>query len=153
MPAGGHTTVIQRILERRAYKPPAPDEGTTATLAVMTRVVQPPKALIACQNDDVRQRFERRILPDVFETECAEPDLQALRRCGAGLFVAVFTDSLELVRQIRLRPTPPSPFVLFVSNLTRTRNGQRGSWPARMNAWRGASAIGNSTPGSAPCGG
>lgn len=117
MPAGGHTTVIQRILERRAYKPPASDEGTTATLAVMMRVVQLPKALIACHNQDVRQRFERRILPDVFETECAEPDLEALRRWSAGLYVAVFTDSLELVREIRLRPTPLSPFVLFVSEL------------------------------------
>jgi len=108
MPAGGHTTVIQGILERRAYKTPAPDEGTTATLAVMMRVVQAPKALIACHNPDLRQRFERRILLDVFETECAEPDLEALKRCDAGLYVAVFTDSLDLVRQI-----PPTTGATF----------------------------------------
>jgi hypothetical protein len=46
MPSDGHTTVIQRILERRAYKPPA-HEGTTAALAVMMRILQPPKVLIA----------------------------------------------------------------------------------------------------------
>ncbi len=117
MPPGGHTTVIQRILERRAYKPPEHAEGTTATLAVMMRVVQPPKVLIACHSDAVRRRFERRILPDVFETEFVEPGLEALKRCGTGHFAAVFTDSLDLVRQVHVRSAPLSPFVLFVAEL------------------------------------
>lgn len=95
----------------------AHDEGTTATLAVMMRALQPPKVLIACHDDAVRQRFERRILPDVFETESAEAGLEALKRCGTGHFMAVFTDSLDLVRQLRVRRPPLSPFVLFVAEL------------------------------------
>ena len=47
MPAGGHTTVIQRILERRAAR--ATVEETTATIAVMLRVMPPPRALLVCQ--------------------------------------------------------------------------------------------------------
>jgi two-component system, cell cycle response regulator len=117
MPPGGHTTVIQRILERRAHKPPEHADGTTATLAVMMRVLEPPKVLIACHDDAVHRRFERRILPDVFEAEYVEPDLEALKRCGTGRFMAVFTDSLDFVRQVRVRPPPLSPFVLFVAEL------------------------------------
>ncbi|MGH8306056.1 MAG: hypothetical protein ACRETG_10645, partial [Steroidobacteraceae bacterium] len=60
-PGGGHTTVIQRVLEKRAQKPPTIEEGTTATLAVMVRVLPPPKALLAFQEAPLRQHIEGRI--------------------------------------------------------------------------------------------
>ena len=51
MASGGHTTVIQRVLERRAAKPATTEEGTTATVAVMVRVLPPPKALLVFQDE------------------------------------------------------------------------------------------------------
>src|SRR5207249_242939 len=67
MPAGGHTTVIQRILERRAAR--ATVEETTATIAVMLRVLPPPRALLVCQDAVVREQLERRITADMLDYE------------------------------------------------------------------------------------
>ena len=50
MRSGGQTTVIQRVLERRAEKPPEIQEDTSATIAVMLRVVPPPRALLVFEN-------------------------------------------------------------------------------------------------------
>jgi hypothetical protein len=61
--SGGQTTVTQRILERRAERPPGSSEGTTATIAVMLRVVPPPRALLVCDDPLLRQRLELRITP------------------------------------------------------------------------------------------
>ena len=47
MRSGGQTTVIQRVLERRANQPPALEEDTTSTIAVMLRVLPPPRAVLA----------------------------------------------------------------------------------------------------------
>jgi hypothetical protein len=44
------TTLIQRILDQRAQKPPSPNEGTTATVRVMLRVLPPPKALLTFED-------------------------------------------------------------------------------------------------------
>ena len=51
MRSGGQTTVIQRILERRAEKPPQIQEDTSATIAVMLRVLPPPRALLVFENE------------------------------------------------------------------------------------------------------
>ncbi|MGH7878020.1 MAG: hypothetical protein ACREQD_00835 [Candidatus Binataceae bacterium] len=72
MPRGEHTTVIQRVLEKRAAKPPTPDEGTTATLAVMVRVLPPPKALLCFSEAPLRQEMERRITADVLDFESSD---------------------------------------------------------------------------------
>ena len=47
MRTGGQTTVIKRVLERRAQKPPAIQDDTTATIAVMLRVLPPPRGLLS----------------------------------------------------------------------------------------------------------
>ena len=49
MPQGGQTTVIQRILERRAQRLAVSHEETTASIGVMLRVVPPPKAMLMCE--------------------------------------------------------------------------------------------------------
>jgi diguanylate cyclase (GGDEF)-like protein len=115
--SGGHTTVIQRILERRAQRPPAPDEGTTATVAVMLRVLPPPKALLAFEDTLLKERIERRILPDVFELEEAAPEIEALQRLANEFRPVVFTDSLELIRTVRARPVSRAPFLIYVAEL------------------------------------
>jgi two-component system cell cycle response regulator len=115
MPAGGHTTVIQRILERRAAR--ATVEETTATIAVMLRVVPPPRALLVCQDAVVRQQLERRITADMLDYVSLADEHEALRRFDSEFCPVVVTDSLEMVRQLRARPAVRVPFVVYVAEL------------------------------------
>jgi len=90
---------------------------TTGTIAVMLRVVPPPKALLVCHNPQVRQLIERRITADVLDVEVAPDEPQALRLFGAEFRPVVITDSLEMVRSLRARQGERAPFVLYVSEL------------------------------------
>lgn len=114
---GGQTTVIQRILERRAERPAEAHEGTTATVAVMLRVLPAPKALLAFRDPALRTQLMRRIAPDVLEIEPVASDEEALQKLAAEYRPVVVTDSLELIRQLRLRRTLRNPFVLYVAGL------------------------------------
>ena len=115
MPTGGHTTVIQRILERRAAR--ASVEETTATIAVMLRVVPPPRALLVCQDPVVRQQLERCITADMLDYESLADEHEALRRFDSEFCPVVVTDSLEMVRQLRARNPVRVPFVVYVAEL------------------------------------
>lgn len=117
MASGGQTTVIQRILERRAERPAEAHEGTTATVAVMLRVLPAPKALLAFHDPALRTQLMRRIAPDVFEIEPVASDEEALRQFAAEYRPVVLTDSLELIRQLRARKAIRNPFVLYVAEL------------------------------------
>jgi two-component system cell cycle response regulator len=117
MPSGGHTTVVQRVLERRAAKPATTDEGTTATVAVMLRVLRPPKALLAFVDKPLRQQMERRITPDVLDFESAADEQDAVRRFGAEFRAVVLTDSQELIRKLRAQSAAREPFIVYVSEL------------------------------------
>src|SRR5690349_15916999 len=116
MATGGHTTVIKRILERRSVQP-VTQEGTTATVAVMLRVVPPPKALLVCHDGNVRQLIERRITADLLDCEALGDENEALRRLAVEFRPVVVTDSLELVRKLRARAFERAPFVLYVAEL------------------------------------
>lgn len=113
MPSGGHTTVIQRILERRSEQPRASHEETTATVAVMVRVVPPPRALLAFADPLLRPQIERRITPDMFDVDSAGAPGEALKAFAATFRAVVFTDSLELIRELRARQTR-APFIVYV---------------------------------------
>src|SRR5207244_10612705 len=117
MAAGGHTTVIQRVLERRAAKPASGEEGTTATVAVMVRVMPPPKALLVFQDAPLRQHMERRVTPDLLEVECLADEQEALRSFEAEFRPVVVTDSAELIRKLRSRPLVRPPFIIYVSEV------------------------------------
>ena len=114
MPSGGHTTVIQRILERRAEQPRATHDETTATVAVMVRVVPSPRALLAFGEPSLREQIERRITPDLFDLDDARSVSDGLKAFASGFCAVVFTDSLELVRQLRAQQTR-APFIVYVS--------------------------------------
>ena len=105
MPSGGQTTVIQRILERRAQQLPNTHEETTATIAVMLRVVPPPKALLVCQDPAVRRQLEQRITAGMLECESVPDEHDALHRCSNEYRAVVVTDSLEMIRRLRAHPT------------------------------------------------
>jgi two-component system, cell cycle response regulator len=117
MALGGQTTVIQRILERRAERPADTHEGTTATVAVMLRVLPAPKALLALHDPGLRAQLMRRIAPDLFEIESVADDDEALRHFAAEYRPVVITDSPELIRQLRARKAARAPFVLYVAEL------------------------------------
>ena len=118
MRTGGHTTVIQRVLERRAEKPPAGAEGTTATVAVMLRVLPPPKALLVFSDPVLRQEMERHITADVLDCESIASEQEALRRFDVAFRPVVLTDSLELIRTLRARPAGTrAPYIVYVAEL------------------------------------
>lgn len=118
MPTGGHTTVIQRVLERRAEKPPTGEEGTTATVAVMLRVLPPPKALLVFSDPLLRQGIENHITADMLDFESIQSDQEALRRFDAEFRPVVLTDSQELIRKLRARPPGGrAPFIVYVAEL------------------------------------
>src|SRR5579864_1940425 len=121
MAGGGHTTVIQRVLERRAQRPPTTEEGTTATVAVMVRVLPPPKALLVFQEAPLRAYVEQRVRPDMLDTESAADEAEALRLFDAEFRPVVLTDSPEVIRRPRPRPAPAS--VHLISS----------SWPSSMS--------------------
>jgi two-component system cell cycle response regulator len=114
MPSGGQTTVIKRILERRAQQGVTHEE-TTATIAVMLRVVPPPKALLLCQHPPLLKRLERRITPDVLDFETV-PDLQqALLRCATEYRAVIVTDVLDAVRLLRADAARRAPYIVYIA--------------------------------------
>jgi len=119
MPGGGHghTTVIQRVLERRGQKPPTSDEGTTATVAVMVRVLPPPKALLAFQDTPTRALMEQRVRPDMLDYQSVADEAEALRLFEAEFRPVVLTDSPEIIRRIRARPGQRAAYILYVAEI------------------------------------
>lgn len=115
MPSGGQTTVIKRILERRAQRAPAIHEETTATIAVMLRVVPPPKALLLCLDTRLRERLGRRITPDMLDCETVPDTEQALLRCATEYRAVIVTDVLDAVRGLRARPDRRAPYIVYVA--------------------------------------
>ena len=126
MPAGGHTTVIQRILERRAAKPPTAAEGTTATVAVMVRLLPPPKGLVAISEPVIRREMERRITADVLDVELSSTEHEALSHCNASFWPVIVTDSLELIRKVRAKQGARAPFILYIAELDESREREMG---------------------------
>src|SRR5579872_1467852 len=116
--AGGHTTVIQRVLERRAEKPPTGQDGTTATVAVMLRVLPPPKALLLCSDGYLREDITRQMTADVLDLELVSSEQEALAKFDAEFRAVVLTDSQELIRKLRGRPAGErAPYILFFAEL------------------------------------
>ena len=117
MPQGGQTTVIQRILERRAQRLAVSHEETTASIGVMLRVVPPPKAMLMCERAALRALLERRIAAAMLDCESVADEHEALHRCTGEYPAVVVTDSLQLVRRLRERTTDRAPFVLYIAEL------------------------------------
>ncbi|MGH8140067.1 MAG: GGDEF domain-containing protein [Steroidobacteraceae bacterium] len=117
MRSGGQTTVIQRILERRAQKPPAIQEDTSATIAVMLRVLPPPRALLVFEDAVLLAQLQRKIPADLLDGEAIAGELEAVRRFRAEFYPVIITDSLELIRKIRALKSERTPYIVFVSEL------------------------------------
>jgi two-component system cell cycle response regulator len=114
VPSGGQTTVIKRILERRAQQATIHEE-TTATIAVMLRVVPPPKALLLCKDPRLLKRLERRITGDMFDFETVPEPQQALARCATEYRAVIITDLLDAVRALRAGQSQRAPYIVYVA--------------------------------------
>jgi two-component system, cell cycle response regulator len=114
---GGQTTVIRRVLERRAEKAAAAAEGTTATVAVMVRLLPAPRALLFFTDVVLREQIERHITADVLDVKSISDEQEAMRDFAAEFRPVVLTDSLELVRKIRARQATRAPFIVCFSEL------------------------------------
>jgi two-component system, cell cycle response regulator len=118
MGSGAHTTVIRRVLERRAQKIPHVDDGsTTATVAVMVRVLPPPKALLVFTDPVMRKVMDQRISGDVLDCQALDDEHKALALFKQQYYPVVVTDSQMMVRMLRAHTEGRPPFVLFVADL------------------------------------
>jgi two-component system cell cycle response regulator len=117
MRTGGQTTVIQRVLERRAQQPPTIQDDTSSTIAVMLRCLPPPRALLAVGDRGLADQIQTRITPDVLDFEVADDDSSAIALFKTEFRPVVLTDSLELIRRLRSQQADRAPFILFISDL------------------------------------
>ena len=117
MRAGGQTTVIQRVLERRAQQPPALKEDTSSTIAVMLRCLPPPRALLAISDLVLCGQIQSRVAPDMLDFETAADDAAALDLFRREFRPVVLTDSLEVIRTVRSHQADRAPFILYISEL------------------------------------
>ncbi len=117
MRSGGQTTVIQRILERRAQKPPEIQEDTSATIAVMLRVLPPPRVLLAIEDHALMVQLDDLVAADLPDRERVSTEREAATVFSGEFFPVVITDSPEAIRRIRSLRSDRAPFILFVSEL------------------------------------
>ena len=117
MRAGGQTTVIRRVLERRAQQPPAIQDDTSSTIAVMLRCLPPPRALLAVSEPSLSAQIQSRVTPDMLDFEAAADDAEALALFRREFRPVVLTDSLELIRSLRSSQGDRAPFIVYISEL------------------------------------
>jgi two-component system cell cycle response regulator len=117
MRAGGQTTVIRRVLERRAQQPPTIQDDTSSTIAVMLRCLPPPRALLAIGDTALCSHIRSRVAPDMLDFEVAADDAEAIDLFRREFRPVVLTDSLETVRSLRAQQSDRAPFILYISEL------------------------------------
>jgi two-component system cell cycle response regulator len=126
MRSGGQTTVIQRILEKRAHTPPQLQEDTSATIAVMLRVLPPPRTLLVFEDATLRNQCERASTENILDTVVIDDELEALSSLGSEFFPLIVTDHLELIRKVRAGQNDRAPYILYVSELDEGREREAG---------------------------
>jgi len=117
MRTGGQTTVIRRVLERRAQQPPAIQDDTSSTIAVMLRCLPPPRALLAINDPVLCDHIQSRVAPDLLDFEVAADDEDALDLYRNEFRPVVLTDSPEVIRTLRAQQGERAPFIVYVSEL------------------------------------
>jgi two-component system cell cycle response regulator len=124
--SAGRTTVIQRVLEHRDEKRAMTEEGTTATVAVMVRVLPPPKAFLVFQDPRCGQQFEQYIVPGALDCEAVLDEREALRRLRTEFRPVIITDSLGFVRRLNSRREVRSPFTVYVAERDEPKEREAG---------------------------
>jgi diguanylate cyclase (GGDEF)-like protein len=124
MGSGGQTTVIRRVLENRARPVRASSPDTTATIAVMIRVLPPPTLLLSIGDAQVRQRLLRVLEGALVNVETADALEDAVRRLDTDPCHILLTDSHELTRRVRTLRAERNPVVLFVLDVDESESRQ-----------------------------
>ena len=122
----GQTTVIQQLLDERVKAPQGDTDDTSTTIAVMLRGLPPPRALVAVADEALRRLIEQRIAPCLLESDSAAQDEDALHRLEAEFRPLVVTDSLELIRRLRVRAAGRQSFVIYVADLDEPNERESG---------------------------
>jgi diguanylate cyclase (GGDEF)-like protein len=117
MRTDGHTTVIQRVLDRRAQQPPTIQDDTSSTIAVMLRCLPPPRALLVVSDPVLSNHIRGRIAPDMLDFEAVDDDTAAVEAFQLEFRPVVLTDSLEAIRGVRSRQADRIPYILYISEL------------------------------------
>ena len=117
MRTGGQTTVIRRVLERRAQQPPAIHDDTSSTIAVMLRCLPPPRALLAISDPRLCSHLQSRVAPDMLDFDVAADDVEAIALFCSEFRPVVLTDSLEVIRGVRAKQRDRAPFILYIAEL------------------------------------
>lgn len=126
MRTDGHTTVIQRVLERRAQQPPTIQDDTASTIAVMLRCLPPPRALLAVADPVLSKHIQGRIAPDMLDFEAAEDDAAAIDAFTQEFRAVVLTDSLEVIRALRSQQAERVPYIIYISELDEAAEREAG---------------------------
>jgi two-component system cell cycle response regulator len=114
------------VLERRAQKPPAIQDDTNATIAVMLRVLPPPRGLLCVADHSLQTRLARTISAEMLDLETSPDESTALRSFDDEFSPVVITDSLELIRNLRVRNASHTPFIVYVSELDESEEREAG---------------------------
>jgi two-component system, cell cycle response regulator len=117
MGSGGHTTVIRRVLENRAQPVRSPAPDTTATIAVMIRVLPPPRLLLSVDNETIQKRLVKTLEGALVSVEVAQSVPKAVQCLDEEPCHLLVTDSHELTRRVRKLRAERNPVVLFVLEL------------------------------------
>src|SRR5215472_11506915 len=126
MRTGGQTTVIKRVLERRAQKPPPIQDDTTATIAVMRRVLPPPRALLCVSDPALEAKLEASICAEMLDLESLAKDADALKSFDEDFSPVIITDNLQLIRNLRSRKPQHAPFIVYISELDEPHERESG---------------------------
>lgn len=113
---GGQTTVIKRLLERRIHES-VTDQDTTATVAVMLRVLPPPRALLAVSDPDLHGFLKQRLNEGMLELSSLSEELDVVEELELDFRAIFVTDSLELIRKIRASKLPRHPHIIYITGL------------------------------------
>ena len=122
----GHTTVIQRVLERRAQQPPTIQDDTASTIAVMLRCLPPPRALLAISDPSLCGHLRGRVAPDMLDFETAADEATAIDMFRQEFRPVVLTDSLEVIRSLRSQQAERIPFIIYISELDEAAERETG---------------------------
>jgi diguanylate cyclase (GGDEF)-like protein len=152
MRGSGDTTVIRRVLERRATRTPNDASDSSVSVASILRVLPPPRALLAFERSALCEEIEGRLVTSVLDLESVTDDETALHILATDLRPLVFTDSPELIRRVRKQSLSTAPFIVYVAELDETADravglvagadeaiGRRASeeeWSARVGSAR-----------------
>jgi two-component system cell cycle response regulator len=114
MDRAGHTTVIRKFLEQQGPQDLNGDQGGAGTIAIMLRVLPPPRLLLSIADPNLRDAMAQRLtlaMVDLETTVDADSAALSFEREPCHILV---TDSIALIKRIRAGQCERAPVVLHV---------------------------------------